>query len=107
MIEPAIVSPLPLSAMTALALAVAAEALPSDVDADMLVARGFIVRTKRGVAVTPDGLAAVLGEVPIEALKTATPVAEDAAVRRDVPTRPSRAPRTSAARSARRDRAPS
>lgn len=67
-----------------------------------LVGRGMLERLDRGILVTPEGLAACLDSTPIEVMRTASQSGESAPVRPDAPKRPSRAPRKSAARSARR-----
>jgi hypothetical protein len=73
-----------------------------------LVKRGFLAKTDRGIVVTPEGLAALLDTVDIDTImRTAAPPAAPADAAAGVPTRPSRATRTSAGRSSRRARATS
>lgn len=67
---------------------------------DALVERGMLARASRGILATPEGLAAALDMVPADVMRTASPPEGSAAARQDVPTRPSRARRTSGARSA-------
>jgi hypothetical protein len=69
-----------------------------------LAERGMLVRTKRGVVTSPEGLAFALDTVPIEVMRRASPPEEEQASP-DAPRRPNTAKRTSAARSARRGRA--
>lgn len=73
----------------------------------VLTERGFTKRTKRGVLVTPEGLAVLLGSVPAQLMRMASPPAETSAATPDAATRRSKARRTSAARSSRRSRATS
>lgn len=71
-----------------------------------LIAVELLARVgKRGILVTPEGLAAVLSTVPVEIMRTEAPLGASAPVSRDAPTRLSRAARTSAGSSSRRDRA--
>lgn len=74
---------------------------------DGLVERGFAQRTKRGVLVTPDGLAAVLDVVPASVMRTASQSADHEPVTPDAPKPRSKARRTSAVPSSRRSRAAS
>lgn len=74
---------------------------------DSLVGRGFAQRTKRGVLVTPEGLAAVLDVVPARIMRTASQSADHEPVSPDAATRRSKARRKSAAPSARQSPAES
>jgi hypothetical protein len=67
-----------------------------------LADRGYVRRTKRGVLVTPEGLAALLDVVPAAIMRTASPVADLAAETPDAATRQSTAERTSVGSSSRR-----
>lgn len=81
--------------------------------AEALVERGALLRTKRGLLVTPEGAAALLDAVPIQAFetfverewimgRTVIPAQVAASTTdRDAASGPSRAPRRSAARSSR------
>ena len=69
---------------------------------DALVERGALLRSKRGILVTPEGAAALLDVVPIDVMRTASPTEETGP--EDAPSVPSTGPHTSAARSSRRSR---
>jgi len=83
---------------------------------EALVERGALLRTKRGLLVTPEGAAALLDAVPIQAFetfverdwimgKTAVPAQAAASTTgQDAANGPSRGPRRSGARSSRRSR---
>lgn len=110
--ETAIVAPLSTLESTVLR-AYVEQAIPSLPPGDLgpwamatqrLAERGMVVRTKRGIVTSPEGLAAVLDSVPVEVMKRAAPPEEEQASP-DAATRPSKARRTSAAPSARRGRA--
>jgi len=72
---------------------------------EALIARGALLRTDRGVLVTPEGAAALLDVVPIEVIGTASLTAETAAAPPGDASRRSTAPRRSAGSSSRRARA--
>lgn len=73
----------------------------------VLTERGFVKRTKRGVLVTPEGLAALTDAVPAQFMRTASQSAVPSPATQDAPTHRSAARRTSAAPSSRRRRAAS
>jgi len=69
-----------------------------------LIARGMLAKTKTGIVVNPEGLAAILDTVPVEDLiRTGFRSVAGAAPVQDASTPRSRAPRRSAGRSSRRD----
>lgn len=53
-----------------------------------LTERGYVQRTERGVLVTPEGLAALLDVVPVDVMRTASPVEDRASKRYGSPTTP-------------------
>jgi len=71
-----------------------------------LAERGYLHRTKRGVLVTPEGLAALLDVVPADVMRTAAPSEGSAAASQGAPKRRSRVPRRSAGSSSRQLPAP-
>src|SRR5208337_1194737 len=83
---------------------------------EALVERGALLRTKRGLLVTPEGAAALLDAVPVQAFETfverdwimgntvAPALVAVSTSGRDAASGPSRGPRRSGARSSRRSR---
>jgi hypothetical protein len=81
--------------------------------AQQLLSKGMLQKTKEGIILTPEGLAAVLDPMPselfetisAELIRTAAPPATKGHAKSDAPKRPSKARRMLAARSSRPARA--